>query len=87
MAMKKSEALKFIKERKEHLEKIKMVRAHGRVTPAEQKAYKTMYEYIDPKGRTICWTCGRSAQIMATIMLDWYEENRKGRKRTPKGEA
>jgi hypothetical protein len=70
--MTKQQVLKFVKEHREQLERFKNNFAHGRISRAEQRAYLEAYQYVDPKAQ-LCFTCGRSAQIMANTMLDFYE--------------
>lgn len=78
--MRKREALKFIKENRAQLERFSDNLNAGRITREMQKAYAAVYEYIIPKAM-LCFTCGRSAQIMGRALLHWAEENKPKRKK------
>lgn len=77
--MTKQEVLKFIKENREQLERFKSNFSHGRLTREVKKQYQAAYKYVDPKAQ-LCFTCGRSAQIMAQTMLDFCEAAKPKRK-------
>jgi len=78
--MTKKEVLHFIKENREQLERFAGNVNFGRMTRSEQKEYQAAYTYIQPKG-SVCFTCGRSSQTMARIMLQWYEDAKPKRKK------
>ena len=71
--MNKKEALKFIKEHVYVLEMLKAEQFAGRLTREEVAEYKEVYKFIDPKA-DVCFTCGRSPQIMAFRLLGYYED-------------
>ena len=72
--MTKTELRKFIKENRVQLERFAGAQASGRLTREEQKEYETAYRYIMPKAN-LCFTCGRSAQLMGRSLLRWEEDN------------
>ena len=78
--MDKKQVLLFIKERLEQVTKMSNAQFSGRITRDEQSLYKEVYRYIDPKGR-VCFSCGRSPQIMATSMLNYYEAHKPKRRK------
>ena len=80
MDMTKTELKKFIKEKRVQLERFAGAQSSGRVTREEQKEYEAAYQYIIPKAN-LCFTCGRSAQLMGRALLRWEEENKAKRKR------
>ena len=78
--MNKAKALKFIKEHVYVLEMLKAEKFAGRLTREEVAEYKEVYKFIDPKA-DVCFTCGRSPQIMAFRLLGYYEENKPKRRK------
>ena len=72
--MTKQQIRKFIKEKREELERMAESRFSGRITREEQKRYVEAYQAIGNKS-SVCFTCGRSAQLMAAQLLRWNEEN------------
>lgn len=78
--MQKKEVLKFIKDRVEVLELLKARQFAGKFTRAEQAEYLAAYQYLEPKAR-LCFTCGRSPELMANAMLKFYEENKPKRRK------
>jgi len=82
--MDKKKVLLFIKERHEALTKMKASQFAGRITREEQALYQQAWSYIDPKAK-VCFSCGRSPQIMSVSLLNYYEANKpKTRKRKKK---
>lgn len=73
--MDKTEILLFINERKEQLEMMAARRFSGRLTKTEVKAYEDTYKAIHGNAR-VCFSCGNSAQTMASVMLKFAEENK-----------
>lgn len=78
--MTKKEVVDFIKKNREQIERFAENRNFGRLTRAEQKGYVEAYQYIEPKA-TLCFTCGRSAQIMGRRMLQWFEDAKPKRRK------
>jgi hypothetical protein len=74
MDMNKTELRKFIKENRAQLERFAGAQASGRLTREEQRGYENAYRYINPKA-SLCFTCGRSAQLMGRSLLKWEEDN------------
>ena len=82
--MHKKDVLLFIKERHEALSKMKASQFAGRITREEQALYQEAWSYIDPKAK-VCFSCGRSPQIMSVALLKYYDANKpKRRKKTLK---
>ena len=75
MDMTKQQIRKFIKEKREELERMAQNRFSGRITREEQQRYIEIYQAIGHKSSTVCFTCGRSAQLMAAQLLRWNEDN------------
>lgn len=73
--MDKKTVLLFIKERLEPLGKMKAAQFSGRITRDEKKLYQEAWSHIDPKAK-VCFTCGRSPQIMSVSLLNYYEANK-----------
>ena len=73
--MDKKQVLLFIKERHEALSKMKASQFAERKTREEQKLYQEAGSYIDPKAK-VCFSCGRSPQIMSVALLNYYEANK-----------
>ena len=73
--MTKQQIRKFIKEKREELEQLAKNRFSGRITREEQQKYIEVYQAIGHKRWSVCFTCGRSAQLMAAQVLRWNEEN------------
>jgi hypothetical protein len=73
--MHKKDVLLFIKERIEALSKMKASQFAGRITREEQALYQEAWSYIDPKAK-VCFSCGRSPQIMSVALLNYYEANK-----------
>ncbi len=78
--MDKKAVLLFIKERHEELSRMKAAKFSGRITREEQKLYQEAWSYIDPKAK-VCFTCGRSPQIMSVALLNYYEANKPKRRK------
>ncbi len=78
--MTKRELLKFIKEHKTQLERFAGAQSSGRLTREEQKQYQAAYHYVNSTA-TLCFTCGRSAQIMGKTLLRWAEDNKPKKKK------
>ena len=78
--MNKKEVLLFIKHRISTLEKLRARQFSGRLSREEQAEYLKAYRYIEPKA-TLCFTCGRSPELMANAMLRFYEENKPKRRK------
>ena len=78
--MDKKAVLLFIKERIEALSRMKAAKFSGRITREEQKLYQDAWSYIDPKAK-VCFTCGRSPQIMSVALLNYYETNKPKRRK------
>ena len=78
--MDKKAVLLFIKERIEALSRMKAAKFSGRITREEQKLYQDAWSYIDPKAK-VCFTCGRSPQIMSVALLNYYETNKPNRRK------
>ena len=78
--MDKKAVLLFIKERIEALGRMKAAKFSGRITREEQKLYQEAWSYIDPKAK-VCFTCGRSPQIMSVALLNYYEANKPKRRK------
>lgn len=72
--MTKQQIRKFIKEKREELERMAQNRFSGRITREEQQRYIEVYQAIGNK-LNVCFTCGRSAQLMAAQLLRWNEDN------------
>tara|TARA_R110001632_G_scaffold9350_12_gene35896 strand:+ start:1448 stop:1693 length:246 start_codon:yes stop_codon:yes gene_type:complete len=75
MDMTKVELRKFIKENEEQIKRFAANLNAGRLTRNEQKRYTEAFQYIVPKVN-LCFTCGRSAQIMGVALLRWQEDNK-----------
>ena len=71
--MNKAKALKFIKANVYVLEMLKAEQFAGRLTREEVAEYKEVYKFIDPKA-DVCFTCGRSPQVMASRMLTYKKD-------------
>lgn len=78
--MTKRDVIKFIKNNFDTLTRFSAATASGRLTRDQQKEYITAYRYIIPKA-DVCFTCGRSAQVMGRRMLSWYEDNKPKKKK------
>jgi|TARA_R110000851_G_scaffold296025_2_gene451077 hypothetical protein len=78
--MHKKDVLLFIKERHEALSKMKASQFAGRITREEQALYQEAWSYIDPKAK-VCFSCGRSPQIMSVALLNYYEANKPKRRK------
>ena len=78
--MHKKDVLLFIKERLEALSKMKASQFAGRITREEQSLYQEAWSYIDPKAK-VCFSCGRSPQIMSVALLNYYEANKPKRRK------
>ena len=72
--MTKTELRKFIKDKKAQLLLFADAQASGRFTREEQKEYEDAYRFINPKVN-LCFTCGRSAQLMGKTLLNWEKNN------------
>ena len=77
--MTKTEARTFIKKNKEQIQLFAEQRNFGRLTRDEKKEYQEVYSFIEPKAH-LCFTCGRSAQLMARRLLRYYEDTKPKRK-------
>lgn len=73
--MDKNELLLFIAERLEQLTKMSNGHFSGRITREEQNLYQQAWSYIDPKAK-VCFTCGRTPQLMSVALLNYYETNK-----------
>ena len=73
--MNKHELRKFVNENRVQLERFANAQNSGRLTRDEVKGYEAAYRYIMPNAH-ICFTCGRSAQLMGRALLKWEEKNR-----------
>jgi hypothetical protein len=69
--MDKNEVLLFIAERLDNIIKLQAGEFAGRVTREEQALYKQALSYIDPKAK-VCFSCGRSPQVMSMSLLNFY---------------
>ena len=78
--MHKKDVLLFIKERIEAISKMKASQFAGRITREEQALYQQAWSYIDPKAK-VCFSCGRSPQIMSVALLNYYEANKPKRRK------
>ena len=78
--MDKKAVLLFIKERLEQITKMSKGQFSGRITREEQTKYQEAWSYIDPKAK-VCFTCGRSPQIMSVALLNYYEANKPKRRK------
>ncbi len=78
--MDKKAVLLFIKERHEALSRMKAAKFSGRITREEQKLFQEAWSYIDPKAK-VCFSCGRSPQIMSVALLNFYEANKPKRRK------
>lgn len=72
--MNKTELRKFIKENRVQLERFASAQSSGRLTREQQKEYERAYNTIVPNAH-LCFTCGRSAQLMGRSLLKWEENN------------
>ncbi len=77
--MDKNELLLFIKERLEQITKMSKGQFSGRITRDEQTKYQQAWSYIDPKAK-VCFTCGRTPQLMSLALLNYYETNKPKRR-------
>ena len=73
--MDKKAVLLFIKERLEQITKMSNGQFSGRITRDEQTKYQEAWSYIDPKAK-VCFTCGRTPQLMSVALLNYYENNK-----------
>lgn len=73
IVMTEREALKFIYENREQLERFASNTNFGRVTREQIKNYEAAYRHIDIKA-PLCFTCGRSAQLMGQTLLAWAKK-------------
>jgi hypothetical protein len=78
--MDKNEVLLFIAERLNQIVMMERGQFSGRITREEQKLYQEAWSYIDPKAK-VCFTCGRSPQIMSVALLNYYEANKPKRRK------
>tara|TARA_R110000796_G_C14330997_1_gene409105 strand:- start:60 stop:302 length:243 start_codon:yes stop_codon:yes gene_type:complete len=79
--MDKKDVLLFIAERVNQLLLLERVEFAGRITREEQAMYQEAWSFIDPKAKA-CFTCGRTPEIMARAMLNFYlDHSPKTRKR------
>ena len=69
--MDKNDVLLFIAERLENIIKLQAGEFAGRITREEQALYQQAWSYIDPKAK-VCFSCGRSPQIMSVALLNFY---------------
>jgi len=80
MAMTKTELRKFIKENREQIERFASAQNSGRLSREQQKEYEGAYNTIVPNAH-LCFTCGRSAQLMGRALLKWEEDNKPKRRK------
>jgi hypothetical protein len=78
--MDKNEVLLFIAERLDNIIKLQAGEFAGRITREEQALYQQAWSYIDPKAK-VCFSCGRSPQIMSVALLNYYEANKPKRRK------
>jgi hypothetical protein len=71
--MDKKEVLLFIKDNLYDIDRLAAGKFSGKITREKQADYKAAYKFIDPKG-SVCFTCGRSPQIMAARFLSYKEQ-------------
>jgi hypothetical protein len=87
LSMDKNDILLFIAERLETITMMAQGRYSGKITREEQKLYQEAWSYIDPKAK-VCFTCGRSPQLMSAALLNFYQvANGKRRNGETKKEA
>ena len=78
--MDKNDVLLFIAERLDNIVKLQAGEFAGRITREEQALYQQAWSYIDPKAK-VCFSCGRSPQIMSVALLNYYEANKPKRRK------
>ena len=71
--MDKKEVLLFIKDNLYDIDRLAAGKFSGKITREKQAQYKSAYKFIAPKG-SVCFTCGRSPQIMAARFLSYKEQ-------------